>query len=107
MRVKTTLDDSLDVVAAHGVGGTVGALLTGLFAEKSWNGVADGALFGNPHQLVIQSAAVVAVAVYSGVVSFVLLKVISLVTPLRATDQEESAGLDISLHGEEAYLHEG
>jgi Amt family ammonium transporter len=107
VRVKTSLDDSLDVVAAHGVGGTVGALLTGVFAEKSWNGVADGVLAGNPHQLVIQSAAVLAVAVYSGVVSFVLLKVISLVTPLRATEQEESAGLDISLHGEEAYLHEG
>ena len=107
VRVKTSLDDSLDVVAAHGVGGTVGALLTGVFAEKMWNGVADGALFGNPQQLVIQTAAVLAVAVYSGVVSFVLLKVISLVTPLRATEQEESAGLDISLHGEEAYLHEG
>ena len=107
VRVKTSLDDSLDVVAAHGVGGTVGALLTGVFAEKIWNGVADGALFGNPHQLVVQSIAVLAVAVYSGVVSFVLLKVISLVTPLRATEQEESAGLDISLHGEEAYLHEG
>ena len=107
VRVKTSLDDSLDVVAAHGVGGTVGALLTGIFAEKTWNGVADGVLFGNPHQLVVQSAAVLAVAVYSGVVSFVLLKVISLVTPLRATEQEESAGLDISLHGEEAYLHEG
>jgi Amt family ammonium transporter len=107
VRVKTSLDDSLDVVAAHGVGGTVGALLTGVFADKSWNGVADGALFGNPHQLVIQSTAVLAVAVYSGAVSFVLLKVISLVTPLRATEQDESAGLDISLHGEEAYLHEG
>jgi Amt family ammonium transporter len=107
VRVKTSLDDSLDVVAAHGVGGTVGALLTGVFAEKTWNGVADGVLFGNPHQLVVQSTAVLAVAVYSGVVSFVLLKVISLVTPLRATEQEESAGLDISLHGEEAYLHEG
>jgi len=107
VRVKTSLDDSLDVVAAHGVGGTVGALLTGVFAEKTWNGVADGVLFGNPHQLVVQSTAVLAVAAYSGVVSFVLLKVISLVTPLRATEQEESAGLDISLHGEEAYLHEG
>ena len=107
IRVKTSLDDSLDVVAAHGVGGTVGALLTGVFADKTWNGVADGALFGNPYQLVIQSAAVLAVAAYSGVVSFVLLKVISLVTPLRATEQDEASGLDISLHGEEAYLHEG
>ena len=58
VRVKTSLDDSLDVVAAHGVGGTVGALLTGVFAEKSLNGVADGVLFGNPHQLVIQATAV-------------------------------------------------
>ena len=107
VRVKTPLDDSLDVVAAHGVGGTVGALLTGVFAEKSWNGVADGALFGNPKQLVVQIAAILAVMAYSGVVSFVLLKAISLVTPLRATDQDESSGLDISLHGEEAYLHEG
>ncbi len=53
-RVRTRLDDSLDVVAAHGVGGTVGALLTGVFAQKSWNTLADGALFGNPYQVVIQ-----------------------------------------------------
>jgi Amt family ammonium transporter len=107
VRVKTGLDDSLDVVAAHGVGGTVGALLTGVFAQKSLNGVADGALFGNPYQLVIQSTAILAVIAYSGVVSFVLLKLIGLVLPLRASQQDESSGLDISLHGEEAYLHEG
>jgi len=107
IRVKTTLDDSLDVVAAHGVGGTVGALLTGLFAQKSWNGVADGALFGNPRQLLIQATAVVAVAVYSGLVSFILLKIMSLVTTLRATPDDETTGLDVTLHGEEAYLHEG
>jgi Amt family ammonium transporter len=107
VRVKTSLDDSLDVVAAHGIGGTVGALLTGVFAEKALNGVADGALFGNPKQLVIQATAIGAVAVYSGVVSFVLLKGISLVTPLRANADDETTGLDLSLHGEEAYLHEG
>jgi len=107
VRVKTSLDDSLDVIAAHGVGGTVGALLTGVFADKSLNGIADGALFGNPGQIVTQATAIGAVAIYSGVVSFVLLKVISLVTPLRATEADEAAGLDISLHGEEAYLHEG
>jgi len=101
-----SLDDSLDVVAAHGVGGTVGALLTGIFAEKSWNGVSDGALFGNPKQLLIQAVAVIAVMIYSGVVSFILLKLIGLVTPLRATADDETVGLDISLHGEEAYLHE-
>ncbi len=107
IRVKTPLDDSLDVVAAHGVGGTVGALLTGVFADKALNGVQDGALFGNPYQLVIQGGAILAVIVYSGAVSFILLKLIGLVVPLRASDQDESSGLDISLHGEEAYLHEG
>ena len=106
IRAKTSLDDSLDVVAAHGVGGTVGALLTGIFASKAWNGVQDGVLAGNPKQLVIQATAVGAVIVYSGVVSFIILKVISLVTSLRATEEDETLGLDITLHGEEAYLHE-
>ena len=104
-RAKTSLDDSLDVVAAHGVGGTVGALLTGVFAQKALNGLADGALFGNPAQLGIQAAAVLAAIVYSGVMSFILLKLISLVVPLRASSADETSGLDISMHGEEAYLH--
>jgi ammonium transporter, Amt family len=104
-RVKTSLDDSLDVVAAHGVGGTVGALLTGVFAEKALNGLADGVLFGNPGQLGIQATAVGAAIVYSGAVTFILLKVIGIVMPLRATDDDESTGLDITMHGEEAYLH--
>jgi Amt family ammonium transporter len=103
LRAKTSLDDSLDVVAAHGVGGSVGALLTGVFAEKAFNGVADGALFGNPAQLLIQGAAILAAIVYSGVGSFVLLKLIGLVLPLRATSAEESDGLDITQHGEDAY----
>jgi ammonium transporter, Amt family len=105
VRVKTTLDDSLDVVAAHGVGGTVGALLTGVFANKALNGLADGALFGNPGQLVTQAIAVLAAIVYSGVVSFILLKVIGMFVSLRASASDESSGLDITLHGEEAYLH--
>jgi Amt family ammonium transporter len=104
-RAKTSLDDSLDVLAAHGVGGTVGAMLTGVFAEKALNGVADGALFGNPGQLLIQGAAVLAAIVYSGVMSFVLLKLIALFVPLRAASSDEAAGLDITLHGEEAYVH--
>jgi len=105
IRAKTSLDDSLDVVAAHGLGGTVGALLTGVFAQKSFNGVQDGLLFGNPGQLAIQAAAVAAAIVYSGVVSFILLKVIGAVMPLRPTDEDEMTGLDITQHGEEAYLH--
>jgi Amt family ammonium transporter len=108
IRVKTSLDDSLDVVAAHGVGGTVGALLTGVFAQKSLNAAgADGALFGNPGQLIVQATAIVAAIVYSGVGSFVLLKLIGLVLPLRATSTDQTTGLDVSMHGEEAYLHGG
>jgi Amt family ammonium transporter len=105
LRVRTSLDDSLDVVAAHGVGGMVGALLTGVFAQKALNGVADGLLFGNPAQVGIQIVAVLAAVGYSGVMSFVLLKLIGLVMPLRATAEEESTGLDVTQHGEEAYVH--
>ena len=107
IRAKTSLDDSLDVVAAHGVGGTVGALLTGVFADKALNGLFDGALYGNPGQVGIQAAAVVTAIVYSGAVSFILLKVINLVIPIRAEATDESTGLDMTQHGEEAYLHEG
>jgi Amt family ammonium transporter len=102
-RARTRLDDSLDVVSAHGVGGIVGALLTGILAQKSWNGVADGALFGNPRQLLVQLAAVVATIVYSAVATFVILKLIALGFRLRASPQEEGIGLDVTQHGEEAY----
>ncbi len=104
-RSKSNLDDSLDVVGAHGVGGTVGALLTGVFAQKALNGVADGLLFGNPAQLGIQAAAVAATIVYSGLASFLLLKLVALIVPLRAEETHETAGLDVTLHGEEAYIY--
>jgi Amt family ammonium transporter len=107
LRAKTSLDDSLDVVAAHGVGGTVGALLTGVFAQKSLNGVADGLLFGNPQQVLVQGTAILAAIVFSGAASFALLKLIGLVIPLRVSREDESTGLDIPMHGEEAYLHTG
>jgi Amt family ammonium transporter len=106
-RAKTSLDDSLDVVAAHGIGGTVGALLTGVFAQKALNGLADGVLFGNPAQLGIQATAVAAAIVYSASVSFGLLKVIALFVPLRADAAEEATGLDLTMHGEEAYVQAG
>jgi Amt family ammonium transporter len=105
LRTRTSLDDSLDVVAAHGVGGMVGALLTGVFAHKALNGVSDGLLFGNPGQVVTQLVAVLTAIVYSGTMSYVLLKVISLVMPLRAEARDESTGLDVTQHGEEAYVH--
>jgi Amt family ammonium transporter len=105
LRAKTSLDDSLDVVAAHGVGGTVGALLTGVFASKALNGVGDGALFGNPWQIVVQLTAILATLAYSGVMSFALLKLVNAITPLRAAAGDEGVGLDLSQHGEEAYVH--
>jgi Amt family ammonium transporter len=105
LRARTSLDDSLDVVAAHGLGGTVGAILTGVFASKALNGVADGALYGHPMQVLIQATAVLSTMLYSGVMSFGLLKVIGAITPLRAPADDEAVGLDLSQHGEEAYVH--
>ena len=107
VRSKTSLDDSLDVVAAHGLGGTVGALLTGVFAEKALNGTFDGALFGNPGQVLAQGAAVLGAMLYSGAGTFVVLKLIGLVMPLRVAASEEAEGLDITAHGEEAYASIG
>jgi ammonium transporter, Amt family len=102
-RPRTRLDDSLDVVSAHGVGGVTGALLTGVFAQKAWNGAQDGALFGNIALLWYQLAAVVATIAYSAIATFVLLKLIALVSPVRASPKDEGMGLDLTQHGEEAY----
>jgi len=103
LRARTGLDDSLDVVAAHGVGGTVGALLTGVLASKAWNGSVDGLVHGNPGQVGIQAVAVLAAIAWSGVLSYLLLKLVGLVLPLKAAHREEGLGLDVSQHGEEAY----
>ena len=103
-RARTRLDDSLDVVAAHGVGGIVGALLTGILAQKTWNaGAGNGALFGDFRQLGVQAIAILATIAYSLVATFVIVKLLGLVTPLRAGAREEGMGLDFSQHGEEAY----
>ncbi len=104
-RPRTRLDDSLDVVSAHGIGGITGALLTGVFAERVWNGTADGLLFGHPMQLAVQALAVLATVAYSGGATVVLLKLVDLVVPIRATMQDEGVGMDVSQHGEEAYAH--
>jgi Amt family ammonium transporter len=101
-RSRTRLDDSLDVVAAHGLGGLVGALLTGVLARAAWGG-ADGLLAGAPGQLGRQAVAVAAALAYSGAVSFGLLKLIGLFAPLRAEVRHEGRGLDVQFHGEEAY----
>ena len=101
-RSRTRLDDSLDVTPAHGLGGIVGALLTGVFARAAWGG-ADGWIAGKPSQVLIQAAGVAATLIYSGAASFVLLKAIALVMPLRPPEREEAVGLDVWEHGEEAY----
>jgi Amt family ammonium transporter len=106
LRAKSGLDDSLDVVAAHGLGGTVGALLTGVLAQKAWSGAADGLLFGNPRQLAVQGVAVLAALLYSAAMTAGILKLLALAVPLRAQAREEGLGLDVSQHGEEAYARD-
>ena len=101
-RSRSGLDDSLDVAAAHGMGGLSGAVLTGVFAHAVWGGT-DGLLHGNSMQVVIQAVGVLATIVYCGVVTWVLLKVISLFGNLRPLQNEERTGLDILEHGEDAY----
>nr|WP_028009087.1 ammonium transporter [Solimonas flava] len=98
-------DDSLDVFGVHCVGGIVGAILTGVFCFPSMGGVwspTEGATIGS--QLWIQTKGVLFTLIYTGVLTFVILKVVGLFTKLRATDEEESEGLDISQHNERGYI---
>ena len=92
-------DDSLDVFGVHGVGGIVGALLTGVFAVEAIGGT-PGVLEGNPGQILIQLQGIAVTIAYCGVVSFILLKIIGAVMGLRVDDETEVGGLDINLHGE-------
>ncbi|MCX5749930.1 MAG: ammonium transporter [Candidatus Saganbacteria bacterium] len=104
IRMKTNLDDSLDVFACHGMGGITGMLATGLLAEKAINpNGANGLFFGNPGQFYIQLLAVAVIAVFSFTVSFTLAKIVDAMFSLRATEDEEEIGLDLSQHGESAY----
>lgn len=102
--VRGRVDDALDVFGVHGVGGIVGALLTGVFATTTVNPAGfDGLLYGNPGQLVTQAIAVVVVGAYAAVVTFVLLKIIDATIGIRVSEAEEQEGLDASQHGEAAY----
>jgi Amt family ammonium transporter len=100
---RTRVDETLDVLAAHGVAGMTGILFIGFFAQLEWNEVADGLLFGGADLLGAQALAAVAAPVYAFVMTFVILRVIGLVMPLRATDRQEALGMDVVQHGEEAY----
>ena len=103
-RPRTRVDETLDVLAAHGIAGLTGILFIGFVAQESWNGVADGLFYGNAAQLGYQALAVATVPAYAFVMTYLLLRLVNLVMPLRATEDEESIGMDIVQHGEEAYL---
>jgi Amt family ammonium transporter len=104
-RARSRLDDSLDVFAAHGVGGFTGALLTGVFATTAMNAAGqDGLLYGNAGQVVTQLVAVAAVFVYSALGTVVVLKGIGMVMALRPAADSERRGMDVVAHGEEGYV---
>ena len=104
LKSKLGYDDSLDVVGVHGVGGTWGALATGIFATKLVNDAGgDGLLYGNPKQLWIQFVAVAVTLILGFVVTTIILKVLDAVMGLRVSDEDEMAGLDLSQHSETAY----
>jgi Amt family ammonium transporter len=100
LKQKLGYDDSLDVFGVHGIGGATGTILAGVFAVAAI-GETAGLLEGNGKQVLIQVYGVIATLVWSGVVTFVILKVISFFVPLRVRDEDERSGLDLSLHGEQ------
>jgi ammonium transporter, Amt family len=104
LKNKLGYDDSLDAFGVHGIGGTWGALATGLFATKAINsGGADGLFFGNPGQMIPQITAVAASWIFAIVGTFILLKVVDIMMGLRVSEEEERVGLDLSQHNESSY----
>lgn len=104
LKFKLGYDDSLDAFGVHGVGGILGALLTGVFATKVVNPAgANGLLYGNPHQLLVQVESVLVVAVFCGVASFLILKLVNAISPLRVSKSGEAEGMDLAEHGENGY----
>jgi Amt family ammonium transporter len=104
LRLRSRIDDALDVFAVHGVGGALGAVATGVFATTAVNAAGlDGLLAGNPGQVGAQLVGIAAVGAYSAIATGALLFLINLVTPIRVEDVSEEAGLDLAQHGEIAY----
>jgi ammonium transporter, Amt family len=104
LKSRLGYDDSLDVVGIHGLGGTWGALATGLFASKAVNpDGANGLFFGNPGQLWIQFVTVIASMIFAFVMTLIILKVVDLIIGLRMTEEDEVKGMDVSLHNEAGY----
>ena len=96
LRQRMKVDDALDVFPVHGIGGTVGAILTGVFATT-------GMLHGNPKQVLVQIAAVAVVWIYTAAMTWATLKAVTVIVPLRVSEREEALGLDRSQHAEVAY----
>ncbi|GAB6158424.1 ammonium transporter [Desulfotomaculum varum] len=106
VKSKLGYDDALDAFGIHGVGGTWGAIATGLFASKTVNQAGtDGLFYGHAAQLVTQLIGVGATIVFAGLATFLILKVIGLFTDLRVSADDEMIGLDVSVHGENAYAY--
>lgn len=103
-RPRSRVDETLDVLAAHGLAGLTGILFIGVVAQLSWNGVADGLLFGSAAQLGHQALAVLVTPAYAFGMTYLLLRLIGAFTELRASGHEEALGMDIVQHGEEAYV---
>jgi Amt family ammonium transporter len=103
-RPRTRVDETLDVLAAHGIAGLTGILFIGFFAQAGWNGVADGFLYGNIDQLGHQALAALVTPIYAFGMTWVLLRVVGALTPLRAGEKDEALGMDVTQHGEEAYV---
>ena len=104
MKSRLGYDDALDVVGIHGIGGTWGALATGLFASKAVNpAAANGLFFGNPGQLWIQFLSVIVTMIFAFILTLIILKIIDVTVGLRVSDEEEEKGIDLSLHDETAY----
>ena len=102
-RPRTRVDETLDVLAAHGIAGFTGILFIGFFAQAAWNGISDGWVYGNLSQLGDQALAAVVAPAYAFAMTFLLLKLIGLVMPLRGSKRQEALGMDVTYHGEEAY----
>jgi len=103
IKPKLGYDDSLDAFGIHGVGGTLGAILTGIFADPAINEAGKGLLYGNPGQLVTQLIAVVVTMTYSGVMTLIIFMIVKGVVGIRVEAEHEITGLDESQHGEKAY----
>jgi ammonium transporter, Amt family len=102
-RPRTRVDETLDVLAAHGTAGMTGILFVGLFGQEAWNGVANGIAYGDAKTFLWQALAALSAPVYAFGMTYALLRLLGAVMPLRATDAEQAIGMDVVQHGEEAY----